>query len=474
MSESGPMSDTDPTRSAADPGAGPGHAQAPGSLIGTLMALGPGIIVAANVIGSGELINAPVQAAKFGFVLLWAVVLSCVIKYFLQVEIGRHAILHNRTTFQSLNLCPGPKFRETSWVTWVYMVGYTVTQVGLVGILLATSGLFHSVLPLGSDKSLSITIWGIVIYAVTQFLLWKSVYRGFEIIVTSIVVAFSLAALVSLVLIQSTNYRIESIDILGGLRFSFGESPGAGAIAVISFIGALGTTANELFQYPYWLLENGYAKRIGDPTSEGWVERGRGWVRVLRVDVAASTLIATVLTVSFFLLGATVLHGTGEVPAGIDVVLQIGRVFTETYGESSKILFVLGGIAALYSSFLVSSAASGRMGADLMVSTGRISRDNPRAVRRAQQLFQSAYLGAVLVIFLILKAGKPPAEIVIFAQFVNGVFNTPLLMFGICVMAFSTDRRLRMGRWSAAGLVLSVVLVTGCILAAIGVKLLNE
>jgi hypothetical protein len=35
--------------------------------------------------------------------------LSCVIKYFLQVEIARHCLVHNRTTFEALNLIPGPR-----------------------------------------------------------------------------------------------------------------------------------------------------------------------------------------------------------------------------------------------------------------------------------------------------------------------------------------------------------------------------
>jgi amino acid permease len=59
-----------------------------GGVTWLLTVIGPGIVVAGSVMGSGELINTPVQAAKFGFVLLWVVLLSCVIKYFLQVEIG--------------------------------------------------------------------------------------------------------------------------------------------------------------------------------------------------------------------------------------------------------------------------------------------------------------------------------------------------------------------------------------------------
>ncbi len=54
-----------------------------------LLAIGPAIVVSGSVIGAGELVNVPHQAAKFGFVLFWAVILSCLIKYFLQVELGR-------------------------------------------------------------------------------------------------------------------------------------------------------------------------------------------------------------------------------------------------------------------------------------------------------------------------------------------------------------------------------------------------
>ena len=67
---------TEPSASVVEP---------PRGILPTLGARGPGIIVAGAVIGGGELINAPIQAATFGFVLLWAALLACVLKYFLQV-----------------------------------------------------------------------------------------------------------------------------------------------------------------------------------------------------------------------------------------------------------------------------------------------------------------------------------------------------------------------------------------------------
>ncbi len=100
-----------------------------------LMAIGPGIVVTGSVIGSGELINTPVQAAKFGFVLLWAVILSCVIKIFLQIELGRHALVHNRTPFEAFNTLPGVKWRGTSWIGITYLAGSILTALALVMLL---------------------------------------------------------------------------------------------------------------------------------------------------------------------------------------------------------------------------------------------------------------------------------------------------------------------------------------------------
>ena len=125
-----------------------------------LLAVGPGIVLAAGVIGSGELINTPLQAARFGFVLLWAVLLSCVIKYFLQVEVGRYCLVHNRTVFAALSPFPGPRLRNTSWLVWAFMGGWLLAQVGSSGLVGAMAGLLHGIQPLSSDAIGSVQIWG--------------------------------------------------------------------------------------------------------------------------------------------------------------------------------------------------------------------------------------------------------------------------------------------------------------------------
>jgi len=48
--------------------------------------------------------------AKAGFVTLWVIIASCVIKVALQLEFGRHAINSGETSMEALNKLPGPRF----------------------------------------------------------------------------------------------------------------------------------------------------------------------------------------------------------------------------------------------------------------------------------------------------------------------------------------------------------------------------
>ena len=58
----------------------------PRRLLSVARRLGPGLIVAGSIVGSGELIATTKVGAEAGFVLLWLILVGCVIKVFTQVE----------------------------------------------------------------------------------------------------------------------------------------------------------------------------------------------------------------------------------------------------------------------------------------------------------------------------------------------------------------------------------------------------
>lgn len=441
-------------------------AEKPISGIARLMIIiGPGIVVAGSVMGSGELINTPIQAARFGFVLLWAALLSCVIKFFLQVEIGRHCMVHGRTTHQAINTLPGPKWRGTSYLGILYMAGYLIGTLTGPGIIGALAGMMHGELPLSQSPKLSVALWGALLVALALALLWHGAYRNLEYMVALLVGVFSITVAIAVFLIQGTEYRISSDEILSGLTFSFGDTPKVAAYAVVSLMGALGTSANELFMYPYWILEKGRHVQLGDPSDPDWPRRVRRWIHAIRIDVAVSTALATIMTAAFFLLGCAILNRQGVEPAGGKVIETISQVYTESFGPWSRWVFLVGAFCTLFSTVIVVAAASGRMFADFFASLGWIDRNDQRVVRRVHRIVQSLWLGGVLVMFLILP--EKPGQLIIFAQFWVAVFCGPLLMFAICWMAFHTDRRVRMGATSAVLLVGTSLLVTACVIGGV-------
>src|SRR5688500_19992625 len=108
---------------------------APTDFFGILKQLGPGLIISAIIVGSGELIVTPKLGAEEGFKLLWFIILGCLLKVFVQIELGRYAITRGRTTLEALNTLPGPRI-VVSWVLWLWLGVYLclVPQVaGMVG-----------------------------------------------------------------------------------------------------------------------------------------------------------------------------------------------------------------------------------------------------------------------------------------------------------------------------------------------------
>jgi Mn2+/Fe2+ NRAMP family transporter len=428
--------------------------EAPSRIFEVLRSIGPGIVVTGSVIGAGELINTPQRASTFGFAILWAVILSCVIKYWLQVELGRYCVATNLTTIQALNTLPGPRWRNTHIIPLLYMFGFILSMATLAGILTATAGLLRSVcLDLFPNVTVlaGMRFWIVIITSATALLLYRGTYESLERFITLLVAGFSLSVILCLVLIQLSPQRIALADLGSGLTF---RVPPGGEYYIISLMGALGTGANELFMYPYWILESGYAKFVGPKESpvatESWYGRARGWLRVMKVDVAVATAIATIVTMGYYLVGAAVLFGA-EI-GGTDVVKDVSRMFTQTFGRWSYLVFMLGGFCTLYSTLVVMAAATGRMGADLTSSLGFIDWHDEPARRRAIRIFTMTMLTGWLLLSLVMTQ---PQNYIAFGQFAIGIINTPILLIGIVMMAFRTEKRLRMRKAGTVLLVLS-------------------
>lgn len=103
----------------------------PRGFIKTIKQLGPGLIIAGSIVGSGELIATTKTGAEAGITLLWLILLGCVIKIFVQIELGRYAITHRETTLTALDRVPGPRLKA-NWIIWCWLA-MMVTGVAQLG-----------------------------------------------------------------------------------------------------------------------------------------------------------------------------------------------------------------------------------------------------------------------------------------------------------------------------------------------------
>ncbi len=108
----------------------------PSSILGIMSRLGPGLIIAGSIVGSGELIATTATGAKAGFWLLWLILIGCVIKVFVQVELGRYAITSGKKTMDAMAEVPGPRIPgHGNWLTWFWLVMFTASMAQLGGIV---------------------------------------------------------------------------------------------------------------------------------------------------------------------------------------------------------------------------------------------------------------------------------------------------------------------------------------------------
>ena len=79
-----------------------------------LRRIGPGMILAASIVGSGELIATTTLGAEVGYLALWIIVISCFLKPAIQSEMGRFTIATGKTGLASFDLIPGPRLGVTA------------------------------------------------------------------------------------------------------------------------------------------------------------------------------------------------------------------------------------------------------------------------------------------------------------------------------------------------------------------------
>ena len=524
----------------------------PTSYLGILSYLGPGLIIAASIVGSGELIATTLTGARGGLNLLWLILLGCVVKIFAQIEIGRFTVSTGIPTLSALNTVPGPKIPgRGNWLVWYWFfmwfcsIGQLGGIVGSVGQVLAivqplttqgadyktignletqiklaavknrsansqdietiasetrnlekqlgelkdayvakysiakspdptmrldpsnpsrsksnetSSELVSSMSVAGLPRPMDDRYWAIPVACITAALLFYGGYSLVQSASTAMVAIFTLVTLATVIGLQAKpDWSISLSEWIQGLSFHLPEGDRLKALTTaLATVGIIGVGAAELIQYPYWCIEKGYAKHTGiDDGSPAWLERARGWLRVMHYDIWVSMLIYTTATIGFFVLGAGILHRSGIQPEESKLIQTLSAMYEPVLGSWAPPIYLFGAFMVLYSTFYVANASHARTFTDglhvvNMLSDNRESQAN--MVKRLSALFPMLCLAVYWLL-------PNPAWLVLISGSAQAVM-LPMLGFAALYFRYYKTRRDLLGsRWIELGLWISVALL---------------
>lgn len=424
--------------------------EAPPTLGQALRRIGPGMILAASIVGTGELIATTHAGAQAGFVLLWLVLLSCFIKVFVQIELGRLAISTGETTLNSFARLPGPGRLFIYW--WFFMM--VATQAQISAMIGGIAQCFHLALPLFADMARPALPWGVGITIATGLLLYYGTYSLIERSMTAMVVIFTVLTVGCVFLLPFTDYAFGWNELASGLTFHL-PTETAVIAAAFTMVGITGVGASELVSYPYWCIEKGYARYVGPADgSEGWLRRAKGWLAVMKLDAWVSMIVYTVATVAFFILGAAVLHSQQRgtpgaatekgLPGDLSGLLEsLTRMYEPVLGPNVALAFIIvGAFAVLFSTLVSATAANARLVTDFLKVGGYIA---PHGPKERFRWVQGASTAILIFAFTLFAFFPNPVLMVMIGGFAQAI-TLPLIAAAAIYMRYRrADRRVTPG-----------------------------
>jgi len=418
----------------------------PESFIQRLRFLGPGFILSASIVGSGELIATTTLGARAGFIAFWVIIVSCLVKVAVQLEMGRHTILTGETAMQVFDKLSGPRFGKGKWTVWFILVLFLLKLVQLGGMTGSTAIVLNMLFPL-----FPITLWVFIVAFAAAILIYKGLYRAIERASLIMTLLFTVLTLTSVAALAFTPYEISASEIIAGLKFSF---PKEIIPVAIGAFGITGVASDEIIAYNYWCIEKGYAANTGEQSDDpSWKRRAHGWIKVMYLDAIVAMVIYTTVTAAFYLLGAAILHDRGAIPEGNQLIETVSLIFTESLGPWVRIVYLVGAFFVLFSSIFATLAVWTRIFPDVFGQLGWM--DFSKAQRRQQMIgilsWCFPFLWALTYAFI-----KLPVTMILFGGVVGSVLLL-MVVFAVVNMKRRTTAMIQTGIFYDAAFYLSVV-----------------
>ncbi|MFI2430630.1 Nramp family divalent metal transporter [Streptomyces sp. NPDC018693] len=401
--------------------------------------IGPGIVVAATGVGAGDLVATLIAGSSFGYTLLWAAVVGCLVKISLAEAAGRWHLSTGRTLFDGWASLG-------RWTTWFFAV-----YVVIWGFVYGAAAMSSSALPLQAlfPDVMDLKWWAICCGLIGLVFVWFNKYAVFEKVMT-VLVGVMFVVTVYLAIRVTPNLP----DMLAGLLPVLPDEKDS-VLNTLGLIGGVGGTVT-LAAYGYWV------------NAKGWTNTG--WMKVMRLDNRVAYATTGIFVVAMLIVGAELLHSAGIALAGGGKgLVQLGGILEAEYGTATAKFFLIGFFATSFTSLIGVWHGVSLMFADFVTryrKRGELMGEEVASGQRERSWpFRAYLLWLTFPPIVLLFQGEPFRLVILYG--VLGAAFMPFLA-GTLIWLLNSSRTPR--EWRNGPLSNTMLAIAGLLFLVLGVK----
>ncbi len=352
---------------------------------------GPGFLVTAAFIGPGTVTTCSMAGAKFGYSLVYALVLATIMTIILQEMTGRLSLASEHDLAQALR-----EFSQKP-MTRIFFILLTLCSITFGCAAYEAGNIIGGSLGLEMVSSIPQKIWVAVISLLAIFILSRKKYRLVE------------KFLIFLVFLMSFSFLTTFIIIKPNLASVFkGMVPSFPPNSLYLVLALVGTTV-----VPYNLFLHSSAVK------EKWSKIAH--LKDVRKDLLISISLGGVISASIVVTSAVAFYEKGIL---LEKGAQLAQQLRPLFGPLTNFLFGLGFFAAGMSSALTAPYAAA------FASSGILSWKGGHEAKG----FKAVWLGVILAGFVVSLFNFSPLGVIVFAQVANGIILPVASIFLLLVL----------------------------------------